>query len=189
MINNYSVVDGMRVILGTFIMQLGGLITLVAMVRPPEYDDQDRQERVRHFFWELVVAHILFAVSGYLYVHYYDLSPLLNSISIFWACVIMTQIFHNWFFEPVVLEEMTDEQRRFRFMVILELMAMVAHLVSTFIYMVARIFRKPYIQISEGTLAEKGQKVDKKGIYSKIKERGKGLWVKFDNKKEEESSD
>ena len=37
MINNYSVVDGLRVILGNFVIHVAALIALVALARPPDY--------------------------------------------------------------------------------------------------------------------------------------------------------
>ena len=89
MINNYSVVDGIRVILGNVIMQVAGLIVLCAMARPVDYGDYDADDSW-YLFAELVAAHIFFAVSNYLYIDHYNLSILLSVICIFWAIIIIT---------------------------------------------------------------------------------------------------
>lgn len=154
MINNYSVVDGIRVILGNVIMQFAGLIVLIALARPPDYADEDTQYDSKLLFGELVVAHVCFAVSNYLYIDHYNWSILSSVLCIFWAIIIMTQIFHNWFFTDVVLDAMTDEQRRFRFMMIIELLTMIAHIVSTLVYMFICLINKPILQLASSNFAD-----------------------------------
>lgn len=89
MINNYSVIDGIRVILGNYVMQLVGLIALCAMANYPAFKDSDEEESEKMFFWELFASHIFFLITNYLYVYHYNFAVQMNVLSTFWAIILM----------------------------------------------------------------------------------------------------
>ena len=88
MINQYSVVDGLRVILGNQVIHVAALITLIAMARPPDYDSEEERDIAVSLFWELVASHILFAICNFLYAFIYNASVLLNVVCTFWQVII-----------------------------------------------------------------------------------------------------
>ena len=63
MINNYSYLDGLKVIMGNIPINIAALIVLVAYGRPPDYDgDEDRKDKATAIFAQLVIGHILFSI-------------------------------------------------------------------------------------------------------------------------------
>ena len=61
-----SSVDGFKVILGGFVMNLVIFLTLIISVRPPEYPDADKTKLARNLYIILVVYHFCFTVIKYL---------------------------------------------------------------------------------------------------------------------------
>ena len=66
MINNYSYLDGLKVIMGNIPINIAALIVLIAYGRPPDYDgDDDRKDKANAIFAQLIVGHVLFSIANY----------------------------------------------------------------------------------------------------------------------------
>ena len=66
MLHLKSSVDGFKVILGGFCLNLVIFLTLIIAVRPPEYPDDRRTTQARYLYIMLVVYHLGFCVIKYL---------------------------------------------------------------------------------------------------------------------------
>ena len=51
MINNYSVVDGLRVVMGNFLTQLSLLIILLVYARPTDFTDESLTDKADTLFY------------------------------------------------------------------------------------------------------------------------------------------
>ena len=51
MINNYSVVDGLRVVMGNFLTQVSLLIILLAYARPTDFTDDSTTDKADKLFY------------------------------------------------------------------------------------------------------------------------------------------
>ena len=51
MINNYSVVDGLRVVMGNFLTQVSLLIILLAYARPTDFTDDSVTDKADKLFY------------------------------------------------------------------------------------------------------------------------------------------
>ena len=61
-----SSVDGFKVILGGFALNLVVFLTLIISVRPPEYPDENKTRQARNLYILLVIYHLCFTVVKYL---------------------------------------------------------------------------------------------------------------------------
>ena len=67
MINLDSVIDGFRVIIGGFILNLVALVTIIIAVRPPEYEDDEELTHTAFVIYiTLLVNHLTLAAVRYL---------------------------------------------------------------------------------------------------------------------------
>ena len=66
MLHLKSSVDGFKVILGGFCLNLVIFLTLIIAVRPPEYSDDRRTTQARYLYIMLVVYHLAFCVIKWL---------------------------------------------------------------------------------------------------------------------------
>ena len=66
-----SSIDGFKVMLGSWYLNLAVLITLIVAVRPPEYDNDDaKTKEARQLYILLIAYHLVLSVGKY-YVEYY----------------------------------------------------------------------------------------------------------------------
>ena len=101
MINNYSYLDGLKVIMGNIPINIAALVVLIAYGRPPEYDgDEERKTKADSIFAQLVIGHIFFTIGSYLDLGYYSKFVLFSVILIFYSVLIAIQICHHWYFLP-----------------------------------------------------------------------------------------
>ena len=72
MINNYSYLDGLKVIMGNIPINIAALIVLISYGRPPDYDDdEEREKKATSIYFQLLSGHILFAIGCYMDLAYY----------------------------------------------------------------------------------------------------------------------
>ena len=72
---NYSLVDGLKVILGNWVLHVAALITIIAYGRPPGYDDPEKDRKSVEIFIQLIVAHISLALITFFdLIHYLKLT-------------------------------------------------------------------------------------------------------------------
>ena len=89
MINNYSYLDGLKVIMGNIPINIAALIVLIAYGRPPDYDgDVVRKEKANAIFAQLVIGHILFSIGCYFDLGYYSKVVLFSVLLIFYSVLI-----------------------------------------------------------------------------------------------------
>ena len=51
MINNYSVVDGLRAIMGNLALQVAMLVTVLVYARPVDFETSALTDRAEQIFW------------------------------------------------------------------------------------------------------------------------------------------
>ena len=62
---NYSVVDGLKVILGGWVLHVAAFVTIIAYGRPPGYDDPEKVRKSEAIFIQLVISHFGFALATF----------------------------------------------------------------------------------------------------------------------------
>ena len=150
MINLLSTVDGFKVIMGGWIVNLAALMTLVLAIRtPPDYGDDTDEDinRTLHaklIFSGLVLMHTFLCVVKYLSLHvtrwFWDLLVLLSLINI----VIMIYICQRWLYiDDRDLSTLTDEQYKFQMWLWTELMLVYASIAGSAIYISVSYFHHP----------------------------------------------
>ena len=128
MINNYSYLDGLKVIMGNIPINIAALIVLIAYGRPPDcYVDEDRKEKANHIFAQLIIGHVLFTIFSVRNIFYDSKKDVeLQVILVFYAVLIAIQLCHYWYFyeEQMIELKKTEEQRTFFLVLALELFTM-----------------------------------------------------------------
>ena len=99
MINLRSVVDGFRVILLGYVQNLVLALTMIIVVRPPIYeDDEDHNHttKARYFYYGLIVYHLTVAIVRYLSLFHFK--ELRSKMTIFMmiAVFLMSYISQAW---------------------------------------------------------------------------------------------
>ena len=98
---NYSVVDGLKVILGGWVLHVAALITIIAYGRPPGYDDPEKERKSELIFIQLVILHSGFALATFYDMLDYKKLISLNVLGIIFEIIVIIQICQDWFFLPV----------------------------------------------------------------------------------------
>ena len=112
---NYSLVDGLKVILGNWVLHFAALITMLAYGRPPGYDDDpEREKKSVEIFIQLIIAHFGLALVTFFDLMYYLQLTKASIIGIIFEIMVIIQICHDWFFEPpedrTPMNELTKSQ-------------------------------------------------------------------------------
>ena len=94
---------------------------------------------------------MIFAGVSWVYVNFYEWSAILVVFSIIWISVILIQICHDWFFVKVDLAYMTDDQRTFRFVMIVEVVVAAANVISAMLFIFINMWKTPVISLSSGS--------------------------------------
>ena len=149
MINNYSYLDGLKVIMGNVPTNLVALIILLIYALPPDYDgDEERESKAKAIFAQLVIGHILFALDDLLEHSFFAKIAYGSVVLIIYQVVIAIQICHNWYFLPeeqMMEIKKTEEQRLFFFVLALELMTMAQFIFSTICYICFSMIQRPVL--------------------------------------------
>ena len=127
MINNYSYLDGLKVIMGNIPINIAALIVLIAYGRPPDcYIDEDRKEKANHIFAQLIIGHVLFTIFSVRNIKDAKKDVEVQVILVFYAVLIAIQLCHYWYFyeEQMIELKKTEEQRTFFLVLALELFTM-----------------------------------------------------------------
>ena len=116
MINYYSVVNGLKVMLGNFVIQLALAAAMFCYGKPPVYEDNPvKTDAAQRIYLELSFARPLFAVVAYLNAYNYRYSTVLVSICIFIQVYIYIETCMNFIFaqgeKSYDISEMNAEQR------------------------------------------------------------------------------
>ena len=101
MLNLKSSVDGFKVVLGGYLLNLVVFLTLVIAVRPPEYPTEERTNEAKLLYGFLIVYHFAFAVIKYLVL---NIAPkgFRNKFALIMICAISLLIYlcHSWLYQP-----------------------------------------------------------------------------------------
>ena len=98
-----SSVDGFKVILGGFCLNLVIFLTLVTAIRPPEYPDEDRTIQARNLYIMLVIYHLSFTVIKYLSdIIYPKFFRDKSAIIMIFAVALLTYLCQDWLYLPGV---------------------------------------------------------------------------------------
>ena len=87
-INNYSVVDGLKVVISSFAVNIAQFILVLIFARPTEWEDERRNELATTIFVQLVIGHIFFAVTNYLDTFWYKHSVQFTIVSLLFKVMI-----------------------------------------------------------------------------------------------------
>ena len=99
MLNLRSVVDGFKVIIGSFLIHIAALLAMAIAVRPADYpEDVDRTERAKTTYIYLMVLHAALAVVKYIKMFMNDHVNILSPVFMLIEVVVMTDLCGNWVF-------------------------------------------------------------------------------------------
>ena len=68
--------------------------------------------------------------------------------------IIAVQICHHYFFVKVDFDQLSKEERQFRFFMGLELLTMSSYIVSSIAYILISMIKPPAMQLTAGTVAD-----------------------------------
>ena len=97
------------------------------------------------------MAHVIFAAVNFVYANYYEWSAIMVVFSIIWISIILIQICHDWFFVKVDLAYMTDDQRTFRFVMIIEVIVAAANVFSAMLFIFINMLKTPVLSLTSGS--------------------------------------
>ena len=151
MINILSTVDGFKVIMGSWIVNLAALLTLLLAIRsPPDYgEDSQRTYHAKLLFSGLVLIHLFLGIVKYVSLFlsrvFWDWIVLFCLVNI----VVMVYICQNWLYiDGRDINDLTPEQYKFELWLWTELMLIYTSIASSAIYITACYFRHPTVVIS-----------------------------------------
>ena len=136
MIQLKSVVDGLNIILGSPIVNLACLLTLLLAIRgPPSYpDDPERDTNAKVTYSMLVLLHacLTFVKTWSLFVSrfFWDKQTLLTLITV----VLAANICVDWLFGQGPSGELTLDQTRFQHWLLVEMALLVGYVLSGVFY-------------------------------------------------------
>ena len=144
-----SVIDGCQVILGTYLLHLAALITMVICIRIPEYEnDETRNSQAVTIFWLLLAMHFVLAVYQYLRLFWIESLDMAGPILMFGVVVIMTDLAGTWFFRLDKDEtSMTLEQRVFEQWLAIELILLASYIGCSSFYILVCKIQRPSLEI------------------------------------------
>ena len=84
----------------------------------------------------------------------YEWSPIWVVLCIIWTVMILIQLCHDWFFVRVELALMSDEQRAFRFTMIIEVVMATSTVISSVLFILICMMKTPVVTLSAGNVAD-----------------------------------
>ena len=142
--------DGFKVILGSTFVHASALITIAAIIRPPEYeDDIERTERAHGIFYALIAMHFCCGVIRGLTLFFSEHCAVLNSFLTFGVTLVIIMLCKDWVFPPTENERRWDdmttiEQKYFEVWLLFEFFMNLSFIATAMIYiLIAKLLGMP----------------------------------------------
>ena len=164
MINLLHMTDGFKVILGSTFVHASALITIAAMIRPPEYeDDIERTERALGIFYALVVMHFCCGVIRGLTLFFSEHCAVFNSFLTFGVTLVIILLCKDWVFPPTENERRWDdtttiEQKYFEIWLLCEFFMNLSFIATAMIYILIANIGMPTLIFVQNFRDEKKEK-------------------------------
>ena len=99
MFSYISVIDGFKVILGSYLLHVAAFLSMIIAVRPPDYTDNPEQtEKAKTIYYVLLTMHIVLAVLKYINIFVNKKLMVVNAISMFGVILIFGHLCEDWIF-------------------------------------------------------------------------------------------
>ena len=140
-----SIIDGMTVINGGFIMNLVLAVTMACLLmgRLPDYGvDTERTSEAQFIFWGLFVYHLSYSVIRYLSTILTSKLKIYQAIYLFSGVWLFAVVGQKWVFRPGRnWEAMDDKQRMFEKWMDIEILIVYSSVISSIIFVFVRGFK------------------------------------------------
>ena len=102
MLNLKSMIDGFKVINGSFCCHLVAFITILSCIRVPEYEEEGRTEKASMIFRYLLALHLILAITKWMELFLFPKAALLNTILMLFSVEMFVHLCSNWFYREVI---------------------------------------------------------------------------------------
>ena len=162
MITYNSVVNGMKILMGNFVIQIALGFVLLFYGRPPVFDDNEaKTDAAQKIFTMLAIGRPIFAVVMFLDVYGIKGSTILVVFCIFFQVYIYVMINMNFLFAQgdlvYPINQMNEEQKSFTMLLWLQVESMKSYIIFTVLYILVSRVKRPEIVIDDKNHMPKSQ--------------------------------
>ena len=99
MLNLKSVIDGFKVVMGSWLIHIAALLTMVIFVRPPDYpEDAGKTREAKIVYSVLIILHFVLTIVKFVKLYVSDKISMLGPAFMLIVVILLIHLIENWAF-------------------------------------------------------------------------------------------